>query len=329
MRREGSPWEGFGTVYVKELTDHISSVRMLVLGILIFVISCVVVYVAIDNIRQTTAEDPFVLLKLFTSGSSVLSLVFILGITLPVVAIALGFDAINGEHNRRTMSRILSQPIYRDALLAGKFLAALTTLGINLLCLWLLVVGLGILFLGVPPSGEEIARSLSFMLITLAYGGTWLAFAMLLSIVSRSAATAVLVGLGIWLFLTFLWPFLANGFAAVIAPPDPRYEALAMQLGLPTPGTPETWEWTQILSRVSPNYLYTGAATGLLAPDTPALGMHFIAQLNRLQGGALPAPLSLASSLAVASPPAVALIAGVIVLFVAGYVVFQRQEVRE
>ncbi len=318
MRREGSPWEGFGTVYVKELTDHISSVRMLVLGIIVFLISCGAVYFSIDNIRQTTAEDPFVLLKLFTSGTSVLSLVLILGITLPVMAIALGFDAINGEHNRRTMSRILSQPIYRDALLAGKFLAGLTTLGINLLCLWLLVVGLGILFLGVPPSGEEIARSLAFMVVTLAYAGTWLALAMLLSIVSRSAATAVLVALGIWLFLTFLWPFLAQGLATIIAPPDPRYEFLGLQ-------TPATVEWINILRRISPNELYSEAATSLLAPDTRALGTVYI---DQLRGALLGSPLPLTESLAIAWPQTVALIAGVIVLFVAGYVVFQRQEVR-
>jgi ABC-2 type transport system permease protein len=279
----------------------------------------VVVYFAIDNIRQTTAEDPFVLLKLFTSGSSVLSLVLILGITLPVMAIALGFDAINGEHNRRTMSRILSQPIYRDALLAGKFLAGLTTLGINLLCLWLLVVGFGILLLGVPPSGEEIARSLSFMLVTLAYAGTWLALAMLLSIVSRSAATAVLVALGIWLFLTFLWPFLANGFATLIAPPDPRYALFGS-------ADPTTVGWEQALRRLSPNDLYTGAAMILLAPETRQASQ--IIDINQWRGAVLGSPLPLAESIAIAWPQAVALIAGVIVLFVAGYVVFQRQEVR-
>jgi ABC-2 type transport system permease protein len=38
--------------------------------------------------------------------------------------------------------------------------------------------------------------------------------------------------------------------------------------------------------------------------------------------------LTFADSLAVAWPQAVALIAGMIVLFVAGYVAFQRQEVR-
>jgi ABC-2 type transport system permease protein len=39
-------------------------------------------------------------------------------------------------------------------------------------------------------------------------------------------------------------------------------------------------------------------------------------------------PLPLAESLMIAWPQLVGLIAGTIVLFVAGYVVFQRQEVR-
>jgi len=40
------------------------------------------------------------------------------------------------------------------------------------------------------------------------------------------------------------------------------------------------------------------------------------------------APLPLGESLIIAWPQTVALIAGTIVLFVAGYIVFQRQEVR-
>src|SRR5258708_1612812 len=84
-----------------------------------------------------------------------------------------GFVVINGEHNRRTLSRILAQPIYRDALLMGKFLAALTALAVNLMGLWLLVVGLGVLLLGIPPSGEEFSRSLIFLVIAVGYAGVW------------------------------------------------------------------------------------------------------------------------------------------------------------
>jgi ABC-2 type transport system permease protein len=47
-----------------------------------------------------------------------------------------------------------------------------------------------------------------------------------------------------------------------------------------------------------------------------------------LQGAVIGAPLPLAQSLMLAWPQAVSLIAGTIVLFVIGYVSFQRQEVR-
>jgi ABC-2 type transport system permease protein len=148
---------------------------------------------AIGGVRATISEDPFVFLRLFTTAHDPLpSFVAFLGFLIPIVAIALGFDSISSEFNRRTMSRILAQPIYRDALLFGKFLAGLVTLAVMLAALWLLLVGLGILLLGVPPSGEETLRGLAFLGVAIAYGGVWLALAMLLSVAFRSAATAAL-----------------------------------------------------------------------------------------------------------------------------------------
>jgi ABC-2 type transport system permease protein len=329
MRREGSPWQGLGTVFVKELADHVTSIRMRVLEILIVIIAALALAGAIGQIRDSTPEDPFVLLKLFTVTKwPPMSLMVILGFLIPLPAICLVCDAVNAEHNRRTLSRILSQPIYRDALLAGKFLAALATIAISLLCLWLLVVGAGLIFLGVPPNGEEVARSLAFLLIAIAYAGVWLALAILLSTVFRSVATTLLVALGLWLFLTLLWQWMVPAIASAIAPPDPRFELLCQQLGVDQICTPATFGWVQALSRISPFYLYSGAATSVLVPTTQGIGLDIVTQVNQLRGGGIPAPLSLSSSLAVASPWAVALIASVIVLFVAAYVIFQRQEVR-
>src|ERR1700741_1747244 len=146
MRREGSPFEGVGIVAVKELSDNLSSARMFVLEWLIVLTALAALYGAIDSLRQNTAEDPFLLLRLFTVARAPLpSFVAILGFLIPLMAIGLGFDAVNGEHNRRTLSRILAQPIYRDALLIGKYLAGLATLTISLAALWLMVIGLGLL----------------------------------------------------------------------------------------------------------------------------------------------------------------------------------------
>jgi ABC-2 type transport system permease protein len=237
------------------------------------------------------------------------------------MAIGLGFDAINSEYNRRTLSRILAQPIYRDALLFGKFFAGLFTITISLVALWLLVVGLGLVLLGVPPSLEETARAFILLLVTIAYAGVWLALAMLFSIVFRSAATAALVTFGLWLFLTFLWPsVLSQMLATVIAPPDPGYTAL----GLPTP---ETVEWGQMLSRLSPSTLFGEVAFVLLNPDdvsARALGTIYLVQLQGAVRGSLP----LGQSLMIAWPDIVGLVAGTIVLFTIAYMVFQRQEVR-
>jgi ABC-2 type transport system permease protein len=310
MRREGSPWEGLGTVYMKELTDYVSSIRMLVLELLVLVVSVVLVALAIRNIQATTAEDPFVLLKLFTSGPGGISLVFILGILIPILAIALGFDAVNGEHGRRTMSRILSQPIYRDALLFGKFLAGIAVLAISFIALWLLVIGLGLIMLGVPPGGEEMARALVFLLVTVTYAAVWLALAMLASVVFRSAATAALVTLGLWLFLTVIWPALAPAIAQAFVSPD-------NQIGQITTA--------QALARVSPSTLFGETVLAILHPTTRTLGPVY---LDQLRGAVMGSPLPLSESIMVAWPQIVGMIAASILLFVAGYVVFQRQEVR-
>jgi ABC-2 type transport system permease protein len=320
MRREGSALQGLGVVFLKELNDHLTSARMLVLQLLVLAVPLVSLYSAIDQLKQSTAEDPFLYLRVLTvAGDQLPSFVSFLGFLIPLMSIGLAFDSINGEHNRRTLSRILAQPIYRDALLFGKFLAGLATLTISLVALWLLVIGLGLFVLGIPPGAEEIARSLVFLIVSIFYAGVWLALALLFSIVFRSPATAALVSLGLWLFLAMMWPILAQAVATVIAPPDPRYAAI----GLPTP---ETFEWQQILARLSPGVLYGEVMQVVLNPAVRGLGL--VGQLFLPQGAVPNAPVPFEESMMIAWPQMVGLVAGTIVLFVIGYIVFQRQEVR-
>jgi len=319
MRREGSAFQGLGVVMLKEMADHLTSIRFFVLELLVVLIALVTVYAAAEQIKATTAEDPFLFLKLFTTSRDPLpAFLFWLSFLVPLMAIGLGFDSVNSEYNRRTLSRVLSQPIYRDALLFGKFLGGLLTLAIALVVLWLMVVGLGLLFIGIPPGGEEIARAFVFLLVTIVYAGVWLALAMLFSVLFRSAATAALVTLGLWLFIYLIWPILAGVVAQIVVPPDPRYTAL----GLQTPGTAVL---EQVLSRFSPSTLFGEIVVALLDPTTRALGPIYLSQL---QGAVLGSPLPLTESILIAWPQMVGMIATAIVLFVIGYVVFQRQEVR-
>jgi ABC-2 type transport system permease protein len=311
-----------GVVFLKELSDQMSSARMLVLEWLVVLTGLVAVYLAIQQIREITAEDPFLFLRLFTrAGNQVpLSFVSLLSFLVPLVAIGLGFDLVNGEHNQRTLSRILAQPIYRDALLFGKFLAGLATIGISLLALWLLMIGLGLLLLGLPPSGEEVARAFVMLLVTIAYAGVWLALAMVFSIVFRSPATAALVSLGLWLFLTLLWPALSPPLATAFAGPVSSAGELLNQLAL-----------QQAFARLSPSTLYVEIVSTVLDPSIRSTQQSLLASMGLmlLERGAIPgAPLPLLQSVLIVWGQIVGLVAATILLFVAGYVIFQRQEVR-
>lgn len=316
MQREGSPWRGLWAVTSKETADHLRGTRMRILEVLGFLAAIGAVYAATSTLKQTVSEDPFLFLRLFTTSRDPLpGFVAFLGFLTPLVAIALGFDAVNGEFNRRTMSRILSQPIYRDALLWGKYLAGLVTLSVVLTAIWLLIAGLGLVILGVPPGGEEVSRGLVFLVATIAYGGVWLGLAMVFSVVMRQPATAALASIAVWLFFTVFWDIIAQALAQGARP---------IQYGLPDEILAQT-ALTQALMRISPNTLYAEIVLAMLNPTVRSLGPILPVQLF---GAILGTPLPFSQSLALIWPQLTGLIAVTILLFALGYVLFQRQEVR-
>lgn len=316
MRRKGSALQGVGVVTLKEIADHFSSILVVVLVVLVVGTAIAVVWSAVGEIKDITAEDPFLFLRLFTRSGGLLPLAALLSFLVPLIAIGLGFDAVNGEHNRRTLSRILSQPIYRDALLFGKFLAGLFVLSVSLIALWLLVIGFGLVNLGVPPSIEEVGRALVVLVATIAYAGVWLALAMLASIVFRSSATAALASLGLWLFMTILWPLFSSRLANAFTTASDVMGVLQTQ---------------QAFLRLSPSALFSEVMAVILDPSVRSTQQSMLAALGliMLERGAIPnATIPLLESILIVWPQIVGLVAGTILLFVAGYIIFQRQEVR-
>src|SRR5882757_2946105 len=95
MRREGSALNGLGVVFIKEVSDHLSSVRMRVLEWLVVLIALAALYGAIQQIRDVTAEDPFLFLRLFTTSREPLpSFVAFLSFLVSLIAIGLRSDSI-------------------------------------------------------------------------------------------------------------------------------------------------------------------------------------------------------------------------------------------
>ncbi|MDP3243864.1 MAG: ABC transporter permease, partial [Reyranella sp.] len=184
---------------MKELADHLSSVRMLILTLFVIAFGAFPVASSLQTLRTVVDPNSFLFLRIFTLEPEQVGISFVaaLNFIIPLMAIGLGFDSVNSEFNRRTLSRVLSQPIYRDALLMGKFLAGLATFAVVLVALWLIVLGAGLLLLGVPPRGVEVASRVGFLDVAIAYGGVWLSNSNLFSVLFRSTATAALCALAL------------------------------------------------------------------------------------------------------------------------------------
>ena len=312
--REGSPWTGLSAVLTKEMADHLTGARILILEVLVLLTAVGTIFTALKSINSAN-DNQFLYLKLFTTAQDPLPpFVFFLAILVPLIAIALSFDSINGEFNRRTLSRLLAQPVYRDALLLGKFLGGLLTLTMVFSAIWLLIFGIGIFKLGVPPTAEETGRALWFLLATIFYGGIWMALAMLFSTIFRSSATAALASIAVWAFFIFFWNIVVGLLAPVLSPQQ-----------ITTVQDLVTANQTQLLlSRVSPITLYADIATIMLQPTERFLGFVLPVQLDR----AIKTPLPLGQSILVIWPQLTGLIAATILIFAICYVLFQRQEIR-
>lgn len=321
--------QGLMTVFYKELADHFTSWKGIILFIMVLLVSVFAVLGpsgALENLRQQIATPVqygagrFVFLYLFsTSGEGMYSFIwFIARILVPIVGIVLGLDAINSEKSSGTMSRLLSQPIYRDAVINGKFLAGVVTIAIMLTTTILLVSAIGLTVLGVAPSSEEIARLLLFWGVGILYGAFWLGLAMLFSVYFQRVATSAIASLGIWIFFSFFMSMAAGLTANILAPMSQ------------TPTAPELLRNYGIqitASRISPIMLFGEASTVLLAPGARTAGEML--QLLTASGARwMPGPLSLGQTLLTIWPH-LATIGGITaLLFAISYIRFMREEIR-
>lgn len=306
-------------IFWKELGDHLGRRRfILTLALIVFGVlwGLFILLREVNGSGSSTGE--FLFLRLFTSSSGVLPpVLFYLGFFGPLIGIALGFDAINSERTQGTLAKLLAQPIHRDDVFNGKFLAGLTTLVIVLVAIVLSIIGLGMFVMGFAPQGEEVVRLLGFGLVTTVYLAFWLAMAMTCSIFFRNAVTSALVSLGLWLMATFLIALLIAPALAEIAVPD--IKEVADQLSR------ENWRlW---IARSSPSQLFSEAAQILLNPDarfTGVLSVERAAQLQRLQA----TPISAGQSLQLVWPHIIVVFSMVAALVAASYTKFLREEIR-
>ena len=112
------------------------SVRFLILLVLVALAGLAAVHSAAGPIRaaaDSATQTPSIFLYLFTlSPQRVPAFHEFLGILGPLLGIAFGFDAINGERAQGTLPRLVAQPIHRDEIINGKFVAGLAAIALHI-----------------------------------------------------------------------------------------------------------------------------------------------------------------------------------------------------
>ncbi len=311
------------TICRKELADHFGSIRFLILFCLILMVALVSTYMAATHVREAldgVSKPSQVFLLLFTTPGKFFSLVQFIAFFGPLLGIIMGFDAINRERQHRTLGKLVSQPIYRDAIVNGKFLAGVLTISIALLSMMLLLTGLGLMTVGVVPGIEEIGRLAVYLLVSIAYVSFWLGLAILFSVLFRSLATSALAAVALWIFSAFFVGFLADLAADALRPirnPRDPEEIVANR------------RFADASSLASPAVLYSQATSTILDPYRRTRGnLVLTGPMERLSLERFERPLPLDQSILVVWPYLTLLAAMTLVCFGLSYVVFMRQEIR-
>jgi ABC-2 type transport system permease protein len=200
---------GLVAVYRKELEDHFSSTRFAILFTVILMVSLIMAFMTGSGLKKELegfTKPSLVFLLLFTLTGALFSLAQFVAFFGPLIGLVLGFDAINRERAARTLAKLVAQPIYRDSIVNGKFLAGMTTVAVMLTSIVSMISGLGLWVLGVVPGWEEVGRLAVYLVVSVFYVGFWLALAILASVLFRSMATSALAVLALWIFLAFFVP---------------------------------------------------------------------------------------------------------------------------
>src|SRR5690606_22239766 len=151
-----------------------------------------------------------------------------------------------------------------------------------------LVMGLGFIVIGFPPTPEEFIRVMLFLLMAVVYVGFWLNLSILLSVRFKPAATSALFAIAIWIFFTVFYSIIINLVSSAILPGQNGTTEEIMRY----------YNQMDLLSRISPAELFGDITTTLLMPNVRSLGVLTMEQVTL----ALESPLALGQSILLVWP---------------------------
>jgi Cu-processing system permease protein len=152
--------------------------------------------------REETERDPFSFA--LEGPDEILQLVAAIAIGLvgPIYAIVLCFDSVFRERLTGSIDYLLCRPMGRRAVLMGKFIGVLSALMVPITAVSLLGVGVVWNYAGKAPTGELVV---GFVIYTVFLIAIFVLLQMIFSTLAKTTGTAILSGIGVWIFFFMLF----------------------------------------------------------------------------------------------------------------------------
>jgi Cu-processing system permease protein len=145
-------------------------------------------------------------------GRTTVSMLNLVIIVVPLMGLLMGALSVSGEREHGTLLTILAQPVVLEEVLLGKFLGLAAAL-LGTVCFGF---GLAALVIARQSGSAQVGAYLVLIGYTALFGLGCLSVGFLISAVARRTATAVGVGLFVWLVSVFLGDLGLIGTAVVL-----------------------------------------------------------------------------------------------------------------
>lgn len=173
------------TLAQKEFADNVYSTRFRVLLALVMI---VLLSGSISDVENQS--------NIFEEGSFIT--VYTMGTFLPILGLALGYDAIVKEKVSDSLNTLLTHPVFRDNIILGKITGGLLTLALVIILTIIFSIGVTLVLTGIPVSMTEINRIIVFSFVSFIYISVFFALGVLFSVVFNNPAKSFITGIVLW-----------------------------------------------------------------------------------------------------------------------------------
>lgn len=210
-------------------------------------------------------SSPFSIIP-FLKGPDALLLflgVGLMGLFAPIIAIAMSYDAVAKERMQGSLEILLARPASRTGIAIGKFLGSFLSVGLPMVGVLLgAIVGVA----GASGKWPDPTFALAFVAGTLGLVAVYVLIMEIFSTLAKSAGTAILSALVVWIVFNIVWNLVVLAVQAVF-----HIES----------ATPAAFTVSAVTSLFNPNGVYSLTVTTFAPPS--ALGLF-----GTTGGGILP-----------------------------------------